>query len=427
MERVEGKENQPCEAKRRPAVAKLTSSASTKKRKRRALSKATKQRVTVVLKKAYTSTDQQTRPQNDAGSELFASVLQDVDGQLHIYTYPCRADFWEKFKINDLMAKICEGLAELYSRIYMQCDKGKEKHSKFQLEWYEKCSFMLRDDLTKDVAHPLFTLSYNWLLFRNQNVNSSSASVYHCNAVLIAVQSAVYNYLIKVTASAVSDMLCTAKMTHSSDTVGSSDVVNTTEEPEDVYYRFCGAAIAVMLHNRYKRLHCCPMDKRSSVISEINIIKAIQTTDKAHVPPSLLYRDRGFMYFPDSCFLPFIRSVDQKVKAIANEQGIRQHGKNIIDVATKAVKGDYQLKSIFTDALSSKFDCLDGLESAIGAVYDEMLRKLCNTRLSEFMDSFRQMQVSKSGTATLCGQNLRDTLLSEHVNMKSQFNEVTIQ
>ncbi len=33
------------------------------------------------------------------------------------------------------------------------------------------------------------------------------------------------------------------------------------------------------------------------------------------------------------------------------------------------------------------------------------------------------MQVSKSGTATLCGQNLRDTLLSEHVNMKSQFNE----
>ncbi len=150
-----------------------------------------------------------------------------------------------------------------------------------------------------------------------------------------------------------------------------------------MYYHFCGAAIAVMFHNRYKRLHSCPMDKRSSVISEINIIKAIQTTDKAHVPRSLLYRDRGFMYFPDSLF---IRSVDLKVKAIASEQGIRQHGKNIIDIATKAVKGDNQLKKTFTDALSSKFDCLDGLESAIGAVYDEMLRKLCKTRLSEFMD-----------------------------------------
>ncbi len=165
-----------------------------------------------------TSTDQQTRsesissssvdewPQSTSKSdtELFASVLQDVDGQLHIYTYPCRAEFWEKFKVNDLMVKICNGLAELYSRTYNQCDKGKEKCSNFQLEWYRKCSLMLTDDFTKDVSHPLFTLSRNWLFFRNQDANSSS--VYHCNAVLIAVQSAVYNHLIKVPASAVSDM-----------------------------------------------------------------------------------------------------------------------------------------------------------------------------------------------------------------------------
>ncbi len=115
---VKDKENLPNEAKR-PAVAKLTSSASTKKRivtsKRRALSKATKQRVSVVLKKACTNTDQQTRSESISSSsvdewpqsisksdaELFASVLQDVDGQLHIYTYPCRAEFWEKFKVND--------------------------------------------------------------------------------------------------------------------------------------------------------------------------------------------------------------------------------------------------------------------------------------------------------------------------------------
>jgi hypothetical protein len=97
-----------------------------------------------------------------------------------------------------------------------------------------------------------------------------------------------------------------------------------------------GAVIAEMLHNRYKRIHSCPMDKRSSVVEESSILKAIQTTcmNKSHVPASLQYRDRGFMYYLDRPFLPFIKSVDQTVKSVANEEGIKHHGKHIIDITT---------------------------------------------------------------------------------------------
>ena len=42
------------------------------------------------------------------------------------------------------------------------------------------------------------------------------------------------------------------------------------------------------------------------------------------------------------------------------------------------------------------------------------------------MDSFRQIQISKSGTATLSGQNLMDSLLSQHVNMKTQYRLQTL-
>jgi hypothetical protein len=184
-----------------------------------------------------------------------------------------------------------------------------------------------------------------------------------------------------------------------------------------------GAVIAEMLHNRYKRIHSCPMDKRSSVVEEISILKAIQTMDKSHVPASLQYRDRGFIYFPDRPFLPFIKSVDQTVKSVANEEGIKHHGKHIIEITTQKVRSDDKLRKSFTDALATKFDSLQGLSSAVDAVYAELLRKLCNTRLGEFMDSFRQIQISKSGTATLSGQNLRDSLLSQHVNMKTQYSD----
>ena len=93
---------------------------------------------------------------------------------------------------------------------------------------------------------------------------------------LIGIQTAVYNYLTKVTASTVNDLHAAIR-------------IDTAEEPEDVYYQFGGAAIAEMLHNRYKRIHSCPMDKRSFVVTEISILKAMQTVDKSHVPASLQY------------------------------------------------------------------------------------------------------------------------------------------
>ena len=64
------------------------------------------------------------------------------------------------------------------------------------------------------------------------------------------------------------------------------------------------------------------------------------------------------MYFPDRPFLPFIKAVDQTVKSIANEEGIKYHGKHIIEVATQKVRSDDKLRKSFTDALATKFDSL---------------------------------------------------------------------
>lgn len=57
---------------------------------------------------------------------------------------------------------------------------------------------------------------------------------------------------------------------------------------------------------------------------------------------------------------------------------------------------------------------------AINNVYDEMVRKLCNTRIQEFLSSQKQKIASDKGHASTIGQNLHDTLLTQHANIQSR-------
>ena len=130
---------------------------------RRCLNKSAKQGIFTALKKAVSSPS--SLDQADSGSELLA-VLQEVDSQLYIHTFPCRADFWEKFKVTDLMG-------ELYCTTYKQCDSGKEKYANFQLEWYRKCSLLLLEN-PAEASNPLYG---QWYSYRAKH--SNQCSVYH--------------------------------------------------------------------------------------------------------------------------------------------------------------------------------------------------------------------------------------------------------
>ena len=59
--------------------------------------------------------------------------------------------------------------------------------------------------------------------------------------------------------------------------------------------------------------------------------------------------------------------------------------------------------------------------SAFDGVYEEMVRKLCNIRIEEFLSSQKQKFASQKGQASTAGQNLRDTLLAQHTNLQSRY------
>ena len=139
--------------------------------------------------------------QQVATSDLVAAVLGEVDDQLHIATFSGRSAFWEKLKVSDLLPNLCTSLQNTYVTAYSSCGKGKDKYMSFQLEWYRQCSFMLQDstpDMTAETPE-------DWWSFRSDCLKQiEHGSLFHCNAVMIAIQSAVYNYISSKTTAAAS-------------------------------------------------------------------------------------------------------------------------------------------------------------------------------------------------------------------------------
>lgn len=76
-----------------------------------------------------------------------------------------------------------------------------------------------------------------------------------------------------------------------------------------MYLRFGGGALADMFTQWYKGMKSNKASIHKERISkELQVLECIRRMDKFTLPPTLAYRDRGGMYFPNEAFLPFIKS-----------------------------------------------------------------------------------------------------------------------
>ena len=92
----------------------------------------------------------------------------------------------------------------------------------------------------------------------------------------------------------------------------------------------------------------------------------------------------------------------------------------LVQVTTTELTQQKELFDCFIGALSKRVDVVDKESEAVSSVYSEFSRKLCNTRLNEFIVVQKQFAAAKVGKASLTGQNLRDSLLTQHVQLRSR-------
>ena len=377
------------------------------KKKRKALNKKEKEKILLCLC-------------DIDSNEVTTFVKAKVSNEKHISECHERKMFWESLQSCVLFLDLLCFLSEAFVGIYKSCDKGKEKFMKFQLEWHRMCSvFLLPCSKTIEesgwssslqLKADLIKVRQRWIGFcEGKGITESNQ-----NAVMISVSAAVYDFYLRLLTK------CQKHILESCHQV--EDELNGFHEEDSVYYRFCGAALSSMLHSRYEKRVSCKPGKKDSIQREIDVLRCIKCDDKSHIPDELKYRDRGFMYFPCVEFLSFLQELDTCVMENANEHNLRRYGHQLVEVTVKQIEATQELEHKFSSLVCKRLsdkNTSGDFQAEIVSVYKELSRKLCHTRLGEFLSATQQSMAASKGKSTLAGQNLRDELLSLHVKHKS--------
>ena len=76
---------------------------------------------------------------------------------------------------------------------------------------------------------------------------------------------------------------------------------------------------------------------------------------------------------------------------------------------------------MFQAALAQKLPNIDTFaEAAVMNVFSIFIRKVCNTRIQEFLSATKQELATKKGLASTIDLNLRTTLIAYHTKLESQ-------
>ena len=301
-------------------------------------------------------------------------------------------------------------LKELFINTYEKCSKGKNKYISFQFQWHMQCCPLLVEKATDLSSVNVFPgdqsteavqmVRKQWIgLYIGHGSNSDAAKI-----VMLVFLSEVYKELLS---------RCHDVLKPVSPVQGSASC-----DPVDVYYRFGGATLVSMLHNCYEIMKSGTFSQKERTSNEIHILQRLVATDKSQAPEYLKYRDEGHMYLPCEELLPFLKEVDVAIKSIANKEGFEKHGKKLVEVTVSSISKD-RLRGYFQNALAHCFSNPEELpSSAVSRVFETLVSKLCNTRIQEFIDSFKHAAARKQEAASISGQNLCDKLLTHHTNLK---------
>lgn len=246
----------------------------------------------------------------------------------------------ELFENDEPMLEIARHHRETFVTLYGKCKLLKNSCMEFQRYWHAHCSAFLLEEKYKlaDINlkesdssdSSLAAIRSVWMEFCKDHATPVPTS----NPIMMTISSRAYFYLLDQVA------MYQNELPMANDKSTEEPVSN--DDSDDVYYRFGGAAICTMLKHRYKKIRRCSSATRNALSIEICILQAMKIKDKSSIPGYLQYRDKGYMYFPQSSLIPFFRNFDGVLTEVVNEVGFRKHGDDLIKVCKLTCKSIYQ-------------------------------------------------------------------------------------
>lgn len=184
--------------------------------------------------------------------EAVISITRIIDAENHIHVFKQHEILWNKLQQQQsLLAAIFNGLVETFIHSFKCCEKGKDKYCRFQVEWHNQCSVLLKDQVDDASIKDLAQIHQRWLGF----CEGSCVTIEAFNPVMISLCAAVYEFL----------MHQVFEEQRVEKDASQLPMLHIKQDTDDVYFRFGGAALASMLHLRYDSLKSAPISKKDSI------------------------------------------------------------------------------------------------------------------------------------------------------------------
>lgn len=91
----------------------------------------------------------------------------------------------------------------------------------------------------------------------------------------------------------------------------------------------------------------------------------------------------------------------------------------LFQVAHEKIQGQSRFFDTFREALPTNMATIYS-DEAINNVFNAFTRRLCNTRIQEFLLATKQHLTTKKGLASTIDVNLKATLLAHHAKLETQ-------
>lgn len=142
---------------------------------------------------------------------------------------------------------------------------------------------------------------------------------------------------------------------------------------------------------------------------ELNILLAMKMVDKSSLPSEIKdHLDEGGLYFLKEEFMDFIAFADKCTRKLTVERTFRGSPSSFLDFVFTSVYGNSDIFAQFKSALAAVG--INNESSAVKNVYEQLLTKVCRTRVKVFLQAMKERDLLKKNKVADIDVSLRDKL-----------------
>ncbi|XP_044169420.1 uncharacterized protein LOC122953555, partial [Acropora millepora] len=195
-------------------------------------------------------------------------------------------------------------------------------------------------------------------------------------------------------------------------------------EDRTILHRFGGATLCRMIKLRENTIKgrkgtIKVTDRhREELENELEVLYAIKMNDKSWLPLDLKeHLDEGGLHFLKEDFIPFVQFADNCTRRLTTERRFRRSLSSFLKFIFSSVNENTDI-SLFKSALKAVGVTTES--DAVRSVYEQLLRKICRTRVKVFLQAMKERDLQKQKKVADVDVSLRDKLKGFVVRSKRQ-------